>query len=234
MGHVSEKISIKVSAGGEFYCYLPEDYLPAVKDVFKQNWKKDGKIRVYADTLAELETRIEKTIRINAEPEVFEEPVIRYNIESHVSFAEDSDGNVFPNTGFPDTKWNAKGDRELYGNHDSAKPCRGGYSLRVGAQAMMKKTLVYGETKRVKYSFYYKDGSHHDHDNPAELLNSWSSFSLPDNAKEIPYTDEAALFFHNLLLGMAQLSKKIQEQTFGQEKLLELIAKGHKLLPEKT
>ena len=62
--------------------------------------------------------------------------------------------------------------------------------------------------------------------NPAQMLNSWTAFTLPDNAKEIPYTNEAALFFHNLMFGMAKISKQIQEATFQQNNLLELIESG--------
>lgn len=48
---------------------------------------------------------------------------------------------------------------------------------------------------------------------------------MGNNPKEIPYTDEAALFFYSLLMGMAQISRQIREATFQQENLLALISK---------
>ena len=123
----------------------------------------------------------------------------------------------------------------MYGCHHASNPSYGGYNLTIGARALLKKTIIYGEIKKIKYESYYKGESHLGHDNPAQLLNSWCSISLPEDCKEIPYTDEAALFFHNLIFGMAQLSKRIQEHTFDQKNLLELISKGTGLLlPAKT
>ena len=49
---------------------------------------------------------------------------------------------------------------------------------------------------------------------------------LLKNFKEIPYSDESALFFYNLMLSMARISKMIQEHTFNQENLIRLIASG--------
>ncbi len=236
IGHVGEKVSIKINADGDFYCYLPDKYIFAVKDVFKRDWQwKEDKIRIHSTTFAGLESSISAVIRINAQPEILEEPIIRYNIESHVSFAEDDAGNIFPNAGYPGAKWKHHSIEGMYGDHCSSKLAKGGYGLIVGAKAVMKKTLTYGETKKIKYEGYYKGGHHLTYENPAQLLNSWASIKLPDDAKEIPYTDEAALFFHNLMLGMSQLSKRIQEATFDQQNLLKLISEGSGLLlPERT
>ena len=55
LGYVGEKVKVSVSTSGEFYCYLPDEYLSAIKDVFKSSWqKKEGKIRVHSDTFARL------------------------------------------------------------------------------------------------------------------------------------------------------------------------------------
>lgn len=234
VGYVTEKVNIKISTSGEFYCYLPEMYLFAIEDVFGRAYlERDGKIRVGAETFSRLASAIENILRINAQPNIKEEPVILYNIESHISFTEDESGNIFPNGYFLGSEW--KNNKDMYGNHHSATPARGGYSLKIAAMAKLKKTITYGETEKIKYENYYKGESHLGTENPAQLLNSWCSMSLPEFPKEIPYSDEAALFFHNLLFGMARLSKRIQEQTFDQKNLLELIAKGGGLLlPEKT
>jgi hypothetical protein len=154
--------------------------------------------------------------------------VIRYNIESHVAFAADVNGNIFPNSRFAGAEWSDKDGR--YGGHVATCPSRGGYTLTIGAKAFLKTVYRYGDNEKVEYEYYYKGGSHLKHDNPAELLNSWTSFSLGDGAKEIPYSDEAALFFHDLMLGMAKLSKLVQDNTFDQSGLSELIESGSRLL----
>ena len=83
------------------------------------------------------------------------------------------------------------------------------------------------QVKLVSYSDYYAGGDHHGRSNPAGLLNSWWAVGVGDRPKEIPYSADAALFFHRLLQGMAEISRRIQEATFTQDRLVELIAKSN-------
>ena len=223
--NASLKLKVYVSTDGQFYCSISEEYIESAIDAFKhQIIPNNGKIKLFADSLEELKNKVYKTLANHINPEVSETPVILYNIESHVLFAEDKEGNIYPNSGFDGAEW--AGD-DKYGRHYANTPSPGGYSLTIGAVAYIKTTHKYGEKEKIEYDRYYKDdGDHHGHDNPAELLNSWCSFSIPDDAKEIPYTDEAALFFHNLMLGMAKLSLMIQNSTFDQGELLKLIESG--------
>lgn len=231
-GSFSADVVYNVNANGEFYCQIPEN----IVSYFEERKRYDGDVlchrnkvdclAIYATTLNALENTVKDALRAVNKPTVTTEHVIQYNIESHVSFAENPDGEVFPNAGYPDAEWRPLGENDMYGNHYASRRSQGGYSLCVGAKALTKVTTKVGDKVTVDYQTYYKDGSHHNHKNPAEKLNSWCSFNLPDNCKEIPYTDEAALFFHNIMLGMAKLSKQIQEATFDQENLLSLIESG--------
>jgi len=219
------KVKISVNANGEFYANLESDVRISAEGVLKQQFIEGEKIKVIASSLNTLESLIEKIYRNHYEPKITEEPVILYNIESHVTFAEDKDGNIFPNAGYPNANWNM--DYNRYGEHHAAKPSNGGYCLTIGAKAMMKTTYFYGDGKKVKYKPYYKGESHLGRDNPAQQLNNWAAFNLDyDTCKEMPYTDEAAEFFYSLLYSMAKISKMIQDNTFEQEKLLQLIATG--------
>ena len=233
-------VDIKIDSGGDFYCYVDEEYELAASAAFKgvcliykNNGKVKGKIKVEAETYSKLKSCLYNMLDIHCKPEITEEYVIRYNIESHVSFAADKQGNIFPNAGYKGAKWADINDEGMYGKHHSASPSEGGYSLTIGAEALVKKTISYGGKCNIEYDHYYKDGDHHGHDNPAEILNSWCSLRLPENAKEMPYTDEAAMFFHNLMLGMARLSKLIQESTFDEKKLMKCIESNLPLLEKK-
>lgn len=216
-------VKINISAAGDFYCYLPGYLLPAVRDSFNISSyiENPEKIKVTETTLKELEFNIQRSLNIYTKPEILKYPVILYNIESHTSFAEDKDGNIFPNAGFNGASW--KDDRDRYGNHHASNPSHGGYSLIIGAQAKMKIIHKYGTIEKIKYKPYYNGGHHLGNKNPAELLNSWCSYSLGDNPKEMAYTDDAALFFYDLMMGMAKLSKIIQDKTFNQIDLLTMI-----------
>lgn len=224
------KIQISVDVKGKFYCVLPTDMLLPLKNVFDRKQldenKVKGTVKVFADTLDALEDGLQSAYHKFTTPTVKKEPVIRYNIESHVSFAADKDGNIYPNNRYEGAE---QIDRAIYGGHHAGEPAYGGYSLRVGAMAMLKITHSYGDQDKVKYEYYYKDGFHLNHDNPAERLNSWNCLSLPADCKEIPYSDEAAEFFYNLMHGMAKLAQLVMSHTFEQEKLLAMIYSGNLL-----
>lgn len=221
----SVRLKVCVNSSGMFYCYVDPGIIDAVKGVFDPKCleHKNGKLKVVGDSLGVLLDDIKNAYTVFFEPEVTQEHVIIYNIESHVSFAEDAAGNIYPNSGFENSEWCQRD--EMYGAHHANAPSKGGYTLTVGARAMTKTVYRYGESEKVKYETYYAGGSHHGKENPAEKLNSWCSFEL-DNFKEIPYSDQAALFFYNLLYGMARLSQMIQQHTFDQEDLTRLISSG--------
>ncbi len=235
------KTKIAVNSEGVFYANLEEEFLKSIKGVipnrcYKRNNRNDT-IQVLDRDLDTLTSQLQKVFDTHLKPEVTVEHVIIYNIESHVSFTEDEEGNIFPNGTFKGSKWaDSGGGKGMYGGHHSSQPSDGGYSLVVGARAMTKTIHKYGDSEEVEYNMYYKGESHHGHDNPAQLLNSWCSFSLDiDKAKQMPYTDESAIFFYNLMMGMAKISQMIQHSTFDQENLMKLIASGNNpFLPSST
>lgn len=215
-GGATEKVKININSKGEFYCNVSPELVGIIEHsngITPLDY--NGKHQVFADTLARLERELtHKFLELNR-PVITKTPVILFNIESHISFATDDSGNVFPNAGFPNAEWQEHEEKkDKFGGHHAASPSRGGYSLTMGAKAMNRVCTKYGDKEKITYTYYYGGGSHLSHDNPANLLNSWASFELPDNAREIPYSEEAALFFHNLMLGMAKLSKMVQDHTF--------------------
>jgi len=230
------RVTVFVNVKGEFYCDLSAEMRLPLRNVFKASQlgvvnKDKNTVRGFADTLESRQGGIQEAFTQYTKPTVKQEPVIRYNIESHVNFAIDENQNIFPNAGYPGAEWIGKKADGMFGDHHATEPAPGGYSLTVGAKALLKTTYSYGSQDKVKYEAYYKDGHHFGQENPAERLNSWVSFSLGDNPKEIPYSDEAAEFFFNLMYGMAKLAQMIQGKTFKQEDLLKLVFSGKYLMP---
>lgn len=218
----SRKVPVHVTAKGEFSATVDEDLRPGLPaKLIDHKGSPVGRIRVVCPVFADLESALQNALKSILAPEITEEPVIRYSVESHVAFAVDDQGTIFPNAGFPGAQWVTL---EAYGEHHAARPSPGGYTLTVGAKALLKRTIRYGEHVRVEYVPYYRGGDHLGHENPAELLNAWAAFNLPANAREMPYSDEAALFFHRFLLGMADMSRRVQELTCDQERLQALIS----------
>lgn len=229
LGTVRADVVFYVNTAGVFYCQVPVEVLDyfsvgeLYQDAVKCRLNKGGQLTLYANTLDALEDIIVVAIRACNTPEVITELVIQYNLESHISFAQTQDGVIHPSAQSDGAQWSDEGKNGMYGGHSAGNRSQGGYSLTIGAKAMVKVTSKVGERVSVKYNRYYKSGNHFDTSDPSGLLNSWTGFSLPKNPKEIPYTEEAALFFHNLMLGMARLSKQIQEATFDQSNLLAAI-----------
>lgn len=233
-------VKISVSTKGHFYCNLPNHFLPAIKEAFDDhgpNYRigQEANTQVRSSTYKHMEKSLKRMIKIYSEPDVTETPVIRYIIESKISFAEDVNGNVYPCTPRDGVEWATspagehKNKEKMYGKnmYNSWE----GYSLLVGAKAMLKKTFKFGDQEKVEYSYYRNRDKHKEEEDPAVILNSWTCMNVRgDSVKEIPYSDKAALFFHSLLLGMARLSKLIQESTFDQEDLLSLIEGEGQLL----
>lgn len=163
MGISSIKVKICVNAQGEFYCNLDPDMITSVKGVFKRGKHSElkGKLTVKADTLESLLSDVKLAYKAYMEFTVKKEPVILYNIESHVSFAEDAEGNIFPSAGYPNASWrHTQKDKMMFGGHHTSNASQGGYSLTIGARAMVKITYLYGESEKVEYDLYYKDGHH--------------------------------------------------------------------------
>ncbi len=234
LGTVAMDVVFNVNNNGEFYCRVPDE-VRAFFDCHKNygngvtcNTDRTGALAIYATTLAALEDILVSALRACNTPEITETHVILYNLESHISFAATNDGTIFPNASFEGAKWYSQD--SMYGSHHAGNRCKRGFSLIIGARAMTKRVSRIGDKETIKYKDYYKGESHLSNENPAALLNSWTAFDLPEHPQEIPYSDDAAIFFHQILLGMAKLSKNIQEATFNKTDLLSLIESKGNLL----
>lgn len=222
----SVKVRISVNSEGEFYTDCPEKLRSCVdgvtdgKNFYRWNNKKD---QLFSSSLERLKSGILQALKALLTPEISTVLVIQYNIESHISFAENAEGKIFPNAFYDGANWPAD-DRLLYGNHDACRASDGGYSLTIGAEALKKTTYRYGTKENITYETYTDTEA-------AEQLNAWVCFRLPDDSKEMPYTDDAARFFYNLMLGMAEISKKIQHFAGDDQRLIELIESQQLLLP---
>ncbi|MBK3780431.1 hypothetical protein G3A43_09350 [Paraburkholderia aspalathi] len=183
--------------------------------------------RLQGKVLEALKKAVTEVLKAFVSPEVTVERVIRYNVESHVSFAEDANGNIFPNGSFPDAQWV---DRDHYGEHHATNAAPGGYSLVIGARVCDKRTIRHGDAVKVDYAHVSTDHSGNPND-PLSLLNGWAAFSLPEHGtKDMPYSDEAALFFHRMMLNMAELSRNVQTFMNDEPRLFSAIKNGQLLL----
>lgn len=234
---VSVEVEFHVNSQGEFYCEIPEEGLDAfssdgrgeVPDNVTVAPNRAKRLAMYASTLDDLYEALREAIRKANEPITSEEDVILYNIESHVSFAVDEHGEIARNA-----KGNAQWveDKHRYGDHHAARRASGGYSLTIGAKVVTQMIVDYGDRQEV-VNLPFKPDREYDEDgnlHPGLKLNEWCSFRLPENAKAMPYSHQAARFFDDLMFGMAKLSKMVQEKTFDHNDLEALINSNQRLL----
>lgn len=229
-GDMCFSVDVKIDVKGMFYCYIPhefENYFIVGRNysgtTFCQYGRGDKKI-IKAHNFADLNESLNDAMKHCFAPIVTSEYVIRFNIKSQASFAINEHGEINRNASADGFKWQSDQKESMFGNLSSINEAKGGYSLTIGAKALIKTTTVIGQNKTVTYAPYYKDSTHHHMDaNPATKLNSWCSFTLPEDAREIPYSDEAAIFFDNLMFSMVKLSKLIQDASFKDDELVKLI-----------
>lgn len=240
----NEKYEVKINSAGMFYADIPERLKEAAmtqrndddKPIAKRSNRHPYKVQVFDKTLAGLRRKLHSIHEAYLNPEVKVTEVIAYNFNTDVSFGIDADGQIQPNCYYgEDTKWP---EGEKYGKHPGMRGHYGGYSLTIGAKALKKTTRRYGNgAVRVSYESFYgydengKDLSHFNKDHPASRLNAWCHVNIGDrDFKTIPYTDEAAEFFFNLLYGMSEIARRIMDRVSDKKDLLALIDSRQKLL----
>ena len=242
----NEKYVVMVNSAGLFYADIPERLQEAAltqrddddKPLAKRS-NRSSKVQVFDQTLKGLRRKLKQVHEAYLNPETKVTEVILFNIKTDVTFAEDTDGSIYPNCYYgEDSKWPIDKDSR-YGKQYNSRGNYGGYALTIGAKAMKKTTRKYGNgTVRVSYETFYgydddgKDLSHFNREHPAARLNSWCHVNLPreGDCRQIAYTDEAAEFFFNLMYGMSEIARRIQDRVFEDDDLLKLIDSRQKLL----
>lgn len=230
-----EAIDVHVSADGTFYAKVPHEFYPAFAETCAgigtaEFVKVVGHFKVTAKSYDQLKSLVIGGLSRYIQPEVTEENVIVYCTTAQVQFAVDADNNVFPNRHWPNTHW-PPGSGSGHGPYSDG--CgRYGFSLSIGAKACTKITTRYGSREDAVYKGYYgPSGDHLNTEEPAVVLNAWQSLAVGERIrgesqakfKEIPYSDAAALFFCELLRGMAVLSRRVQDVMFEKDRLVDHI-----------
>lgn len=151
--------------------------------------------------------------------EVIVEQVILYGLQTHVSYAKGIDGGIFPNCELPGAggKWQGSHDRKKF------------FSVGFAAFVAEKKTYVRGASKKIEYRKAIVD-----RDSCAGRLNAFIGLTYETGGfEEIPYSDEAAQFFYNLITGLCRMADRIESFFADNQALSMAIAEQRPLLAEK-
>lgn len=227
------------SESGEFSCTLPDFALNHIRiEANTLLGKKYLRMRrnkwcIVASTLDEIKHYLSQIAKYTV-PQERSYPVIRYAINTSVTYCMDKAENIYPNganLGVNNYKWC---DDELF---TAGKDKSSGYNLGIYAGAFMRTDhfIVDDENNEkiidTQYCYFYDEengGTHGNYVTAASRLNAWAKMIAREDVKliEIPYSNEAAEFFYNAIFNLVEQSIKIR-QFFEDEKVIEALKTGN-------
>lgn len=243
-----------------FFIVLPEWLMDNVKALaalpenkfVNTDTNRVGNPRATSRQLEPLKAVVTKALEDYSKPEVKTELVILYVKHTQATAWLLESGEFVQNGGYDKNldMMSTPGVRgwqpefKLNATNDSAP----GYSVLMGACVYTKVTMTRGSSVTHSYSGIGYDGAFRDPQNPARLLNAFVGIHFPAKlgvcsdaysgfrgmeVKEMPYSEEAAMFFVNMQMGLVNMAYKI-EKFFGQPDLESAIKRigGSQLLLE--
>lgn len=256
------KAAISVDAAGEFTVNLPEELAATAKALAgTDEWKTLVRVsqarvnwRAQSMQLPHLESFVRAVLKDHLTVDTTQELVILYRYTNDTIAARAADGSLHPN-GYRAAAASAQalgqepslGSYEWAGNPRlSSNTAPALFGVGVVARVYRKLTHARASCKKVEYSSADLPGSHWD-ENPMQRLNGFivrpplrqedGGADLRDSTgpvREIPYSDQAADFFSNLMLTMAQMGEQLESFVGDKSNLLSAIertAPGNVLLP---
>jgi len=223
------KSAVTVGADGLFTMTIPVELEDALRGVCK-GLRDDGSgvydtpksIRVYAPSLQQCKDLIGKAGEEWAACQITEEAVIVYARDIKVAYCIDTDGAIYGN-GCGLHGYRRGG--ELHATNRAKF-----YTVGFAAKCMLKITYVRASSSKIEYKQSPHKTPHHL-DFPEtyhDKLNGFNCLSIgdPRYMQEMPYTEEAAKFFYEMMAGICALADRV-EQFFGNtENVINAIAQG--------
>lgn len=223
-----------VTSEGEFTISIPEELSELVYRVKMplgvgiNKARSDAPARVYCDKLDEGLYFLKQCAIELLNVEEKTERVIVYKAEFNLSFWKMPDGRIRGNgSGANAGKWHTL-HFENKGTHAHNRTDM--FSVGLCAAVFDKVTTIRKSGNVIRYidPKDLKDGS------PAANLNSFTTLDVETKGvgkewcktQEMPYSDQAATFFYEVMLGMCALAERIDNVIAEKPKLLEAIQKG--------
>lgn len=225
---------VSVNSSGIFSVTIPEELAEVAKSVIAKEYLDrtvscqlaQKYFKVSAPTLDLCREVIDRAGKEYVTCDVKVETVIVYSHDTKVSYWKDGD-QIYPNGCGREKsgKWNGamRGALE-YTEH---------YGIGVAAVVMNKTTYTRSSSTKVEYSRWRDESIHHlaQQKTWAGRLNNFVRLSVkPKRMKEMPYTEEAAKFFYDMMIGVCRLADRIEEFFSSEENVLLAIERQTPLL----
>lgn len=222
---------IYVNSEGTFEIVLPE-FLQPIANTMIESYpvslhfqRKTNEIRVAGKTMKECKTFIDDVIDEYLKCEIKEEKVIVYSTDIHACYYRLPNGSVSQTNPEETGTWQGGSSSSCFSQH---------YFVGIAVGVYLKKIYTRGDKTECKYEWF------RDQDNEDCLENKLNGFNAMSVGRpgedrdllEMPYSEKAARFFYDVVMGMCRLADKMRI-FFGDEKLLlEAIQKRTLLLPK--
>lgn len=225
--------AIDVTAQGRFRAILPPELLEIAPVVLRQEpflacGIETGKVntRLTAPTLDLLREAIGSAGKEWASCEETVETVILYAHDLRVSYNQTEDGAIHPNGYTPDGTQGKRRGKLNATERDT--------HYRIGFAATVREKVVYrraGSTT-VKYRLPPRqDGDHRYPESYHDKLLSFTGLRIePSRMQEMPYTEEAAKFFFEIMVGLCAMADRIETFFADQDQVHQAIRQGRSVL----
>lgn len=232
-------VECAVNESGEFSISVPEDIMDIAKKRTRIGGAHCGQsrsnaaYRVYAKSLGEALNFLRTCAEEHLQAKTVTERVIVYNLDLRVSAWLGSDNRLHPNGSLDHRNeggrwWKPKTQEDSLHANSGTKA----FTVGIGAKVFDKITTVRTSGNKVRYVEVRGEG-HADTgiDEAIRVLNGFNCVHITpsewaDRNKEMPYTPQAAQFFSNVMLGLAQLGMNIDNFFADKERLMLAIEKG--------
>lgn len=239
---------VSVNSEGVFAVTYPEEYDLDIQANLIKGCKATQPrkyCRVESKTLNDAIKSIENGIKSLLDTKETHELVIWYKFITQCHYAVDSEtGTIYSNAALAINEtgkkyghngainWVDNGATKGFTAFDAPEP----YTVSIQATVMRKTTYTSKSNERVEYfnsnePLNYSNGETLPMGECGEKLRGFNHTNLSEHDTEIPYTEEAAKFFHDAMLSICSLSDKLTHFFADQNNVMAAIENNAQMLP---
>jgi hypothetical protein len=210
---------VYVNNEGEFSVTIPDNLFDICRGIARINKEFHDKVTIASPSgAAQINYRIyassldlcKKLIGVAGDEyvtcETTTEKVILYDSDIRVCYTKDDEGNIYTNGYTPVPRVLAKHQGTLHATETDKY-----YKVGFAAKIFDKITYKHGSSQKIEYKKSEMQGQMHSYpETYHDKLNSFVGLNMPTQGmKEILYTEEAAKFFYELMIGMCTLADRL-------------------------
>jgi len=215
----SEQFEIRVDGKGQFYTCPSEDVLKAARSLPERvsisQPRRNARWRIASETYAELVSLLAAAIDELLAEEVSTERVIVYGCEVNTALWRNADGTLHANGYIGADAAGSDGGGGWCEHGPAFQGSRRGSCFDIGLRAFVFDRITYSHPNSERVVFEQPDWghSHLEHPTWGAKLNGFV-FQVPSDPgtlESMPYTEEAAKFFYDTLIGLAGVGLRLRD-----------------------